>query len=156
MPKTTTLADKTILLEKMERDRQALARVPTRRVPPSSLGAAWAKATALAAGAALPLPSVLRQPLRAMAAVAMRERFAELLRRRNVRRASDRGLASLSGPLSDPLSDPLPNPDFARLAKMIAEVRAAAARGADAADIEVLRVQLDEQVRVLRALRAEQ
>ena len=142
MPKTTTLADKTILLEKMERDRQLLSVAPARRVPMSTAGAAWAKAAALTAGAALPWPGVLRQPLRAMAAVAMRERFAELLRRSHVRRASDH------------LTDPVLNPDLARLASKISEVHSAAERGADLAEIEALRVQLDAAVRDVRARRA--
>ncbi|WP_313622819.1 hypothetical protein [Achromobacter sp.] len=140
MPKTTTLADKQALLAKMERDRQALARPAPLSKPTSSLsaaGAAWARTTALAAGAAIGWPPFLRQPLRAMAAVALRDRFSELLTRSQVRR----------------VSGPLHNPDLARLAKSIEDVREAAARSASEREIEQLRLQLDEQVRRLRALR---
>lgn len=139
MSKTTTQADKLALLAKMEGDRQALARpVAPHRPVRSTVGAAWARTTALAAGAALGWPPFLKQPLRAMTAVALRDRFTELLRRSQVRR--------VSGPLHDP--------DLARLAKTIAEVREAAARLADEREIEQLRQQLDEQVRQLRAMRA--
>lgn len=140
MPKTTTLADKEALLAKMQADRQALARPVPRRSTPSlgATGAAWARTTALAAGAALGWPPFLKQPLRAMTAVALRDRFSELLARSQVRR--------VSGPLHDP--------DLARLAKSISEVREAAARSASEREIEQLRVQLDQQVRHLRALRA--
>lgn len=135
---TTTLADKVALLAKMERDRQALA-VPMRRsAPRSTVGAAWARTAALAAGATLGWPRFLRQPLRAMAAVAMRDRVSELMGRMQVRR----------------VSNPMPDPDMARLEKMVEAVRAAAERSADDAEIERLRAQLDDQVRRLRTARA--
>ncbi len=140
MPKTTTLADKEALLAKMERDRQALDIPMPRRVPLGRAGGAWARTAALAAGATLGWPRFLRQPLRAMAAVAMRDRFAELMGRMQVRR----------------VSDPMSAPELARLEKMMAEVRAAAARSADDAEIERLRAQLDLQVARLRKLRVQQ
>lgn len=140
MPKTTTLADKEALLAKMERDRQALDVPMPRRLPLNRAGGAWARTAALAAGATLGWPRFLRQPLRAMAAVAMRDRFAELMGRMQVRR------------VSDPMSDP----ELARLEKMMADVRAAAARSADDAEIERLRAQLDLQVARLRKLRVQQ
>ncbi|HWL28896.1 MAG TPA: hypothetical protein VNQ97_08300 [Burkholderiaceae bacterium] len=140
MSKTTTLADKEALLAKMERDRQALAIALPRGVPAGRSGGpggAWVRTAALAAGGALGWPRFLRQPLRAMAAIAMRDRVAELMRRLQVRR----------------VSDPLPDPDLAQLATMVAQVRAATAQSADLAEIERLRAQLDEQVRRLRTLR---
>ncbi|MFJ3464210.1 hypothetical protein [Achromobacter spanius] len=139
MPKMTTLADKVALLAKMERDRQALA-VPMRRstAPRNTVGAAWARTAALAAGATLGWPRILRQPLRAMAAVAMRDRVSELMGRMQVRR----------------VSNPMPDPDMAKLEKMVEAVRAAALRTADDAEIERLRAQLDDQVRRLRTARA--
>lgn len=140
MSKTTTLADKEALLAKMERDRQALAIALPRGVPAGRSGGpggAWVRTAALAAGGALGWPRFLRQPLRAMAAIAMRDRVAELMRRLQVRR----------------VSDPLPDPDLAQLATMVAQVRAAAAQSVDLAEIERLRAQLDEQVRRLRTLR---
>ncbi len=139
MPKTTTLADKVALLAKMERDRQALA-VPVRRsaAPRNTVGAAWARTAALAAGATLGWPRFLRQPLRAMAAVAMRDRVSELMGRMQVRR----------------ISNPMTDPDMARLEKLMADVRGAAERSADDAEIERLRAQLDDQVRRLRTVRA--
>ena len=140
MPKTTTLADKEALLAKMERDRQALDVPMPRRLPLNRAGGAWARTAALAAGATLGWPRFLRQPLRAMAAVAMRDRVAELMGRMQVRR------------VSDPMSDP----ELARLEKMMADVRAAASRSADDAEIERLRAQLDLQVARLRKLRVQQ
>ena len=140
MPKTTTLADKEALLAKMERDRQALDIPRPRRVPLNRAGGAWARTAALAAGATLGWPRFLRQPLRAMAAGAMRDRLAELMGRMQVRR------------VSDPMSDP----ELARLEKMMADVRAAAARSADDAEVERLRAQLDLQVARLRKLRMQQ
>lgn len=139
MPKTTTLADKQALLAKMERDRQELAASATpatRGVRFGRSGAAWARTTALAAGAALGWPPFLKQPLRAMTAVALRDRFTELLNRSHVRR--------VSGTLSDA--------DIARLTTLIADLRAAAARSAAPDEIEPLRSQLDAQVRRLRAM----
>ncbi|WP_434643978.1 hypothetical protein [Achromobacter piechaudii] len=151
MPKTTTQADKDALLAKMEEDREALRRAAPRfsRSPSFGLaGAAWAKTTALTAGAALGWPSFLKKPLRAAAAVALRARFAELLERRNTRR----------------VSGALPASEVDRLTRMIAELRAATARvqvaeasvgleaEAQAQEIERLRIQLDEQVTRLRAL----
>jgi hypothetical protein len=140
MPKMTTLADKEALLAKMERDRQALAVPMARSAPRSTAGGAWARTAALAAGATLGWPRFLRQPLRAMAAVAMRDRVNELMGRMQVRR----------------VSNPLPDPDMARLEKMVEEVRAAAARSADDAEIERLRAELDDQVRRLRTARTVQ
>ncbi|MGE8635353.1 MAG: hypothetical protein ACN6P8_17565 [Achromobacter piechaudii] len=151
MPKTTTQADKDALLAKMEEDREALRRAAPRfsRSPSFGLaGAAWAKTTALTAGAALGWPSFLKKPLRAAAAVALRARFAELLERRNTRR----------------VSGALPVSEVERLTGMIAELRAATARvqvaeasvgleaETQAQEIERLRIQLDEQVTRLRAL----
>ncbi|EFF73276.1 hypothetical protein [Achromobacter piechaudii] len=151
MPKTTTQADKDALLAKMEEDREALRRAAPRfsRSPSFGLaGAAWAKTTALTAGAALGWPSFLKKPLRAAAAVALRARFAELLERRNTRR----------------VSGALPASEVERLTRMIAELRTATARvqvaeasvgleaEAQAREIERLRIQLDEQVARLRAL----
>lgn len=151
MPKTTTQADKDALLAKMEEDREALRRAAPRfsRSPSFGLaGAAWAKTTALTAGAALGWPSFLKKPLRAAAAVALRARFAELLERRNTRR----------------VSGALPASEVERLTGMIAELRTATARvqvaeasvgleaEAQAQEIERLRIQLDEQVTRLRAL----
>lgn len=151
MPKTTTQADKDALLAKMEEDREALRRAAPRfsRSPSFGLaGAAWAKTTALTAGAALGWPSFLKKPLRAAAAVALRARFAELLERRNTRR----------------VSGALPASEVERLTGMIAELRAATARvqiaeasvgleaETQAQEIERLRTQLDEQVTRLRAL----
>lgn len=138
MPKTTTLADKEALLAKMERDRRALAIPMTRSAPAGRSGSAWARTAALAAGATLGWPRFLRQPLRAMAAVAMRHRFAELMGRMQVRR----------------VSNPATDPDMERLLKMMADVRAAAVSSADEAEIERLRAELDAQVRLLRAARA--
>ena len=138
MPKMTTLADKAALLAKMERDRQALSVPMARSAPRSKVGGAWARTAALAAGASLGWPKFLRQPLRAMAAVALRDRVNELMGRMQVRR----------------VSNPLPDPDMARLEKMVEEVRAAAVRSADDAEIERLRAQLDDQVRRLRTARA--
>lgn len=138
MPKMTTLADKTALLAKMERDRQALSVPMARSAPRSKVGGAWARTAALAAGASLGWPKFLRQPLRAMAAVALRDRVNELMGRMQVRR----------------VSNPLPDPDMARLEKIVEEVRAAAVRSADDAEIERLRAQLDDQVRRLRTARA--
>jgi len=134
----TTLADKAALLAKMERDRQALSVPMARSAPRSKVGGAWARTAALAAGASLGWPKFLRQPLRAMAAVALRDRVNELMGRMQVRR----------------VSNPLPDPDMARLEKMVEEVRAAAVRSADDAEIERLRAQLDDQVRRLRTARA--
>lgn len=151
MPKTTTQADKDALLAKMEEDREALRRAAPRfsRSPSFGLaGAAWAKTTALTAGAALGWPSFLKKPLRAAAAVALRARFAELLERRNTRR----------------VSGALPASEVERLTRMIAELRTATARvqvaeasvgleaETQAQEIERLRTQLDEQVTRLRAL----
>lgn len=151
MPKTTTQADKDALLAKMEEDREALRRAAPRfsRSPSFGLaGAAWAKTTALTAGAALGWPSFLKKPLRAAAAVALRARFAELLERRNTRR----------------VSGALPASEVERLTRMIAELRTATARvqvaeasvgleaETQAREIERLRTQLDEQVTRLRAL----
>ncbi|CAB3826416.1 hypothetical protein [Achromobacter piechaudii] len=151
MPKTTTQADKDALLAKMEEDREALRRAAPRfsRSPSFGLaGAAWAKTTALTAGAALGWPSFLKKPLRAAAAVALRARFAELLERRNTRR----------------VSGALPASEVERLTGMIAELRAATApvqiaeasvgleAETQAQEIERLRIQLDEQVTRLRAL----
>ncbi|CAB3885086.1 hypothetical protein LMG26689_03687 [Achromobacter animicus] len=138
MPKMTTLADKAALLAKMERDRQALSVPMARSAPRSKVGGAWARTAALAAGASLGWPKFIRQPLRAMAAVALRDRVNELMGRMQVRR----------------VSNPLPDPDMTRLEKMIEEVRAAAVRSADDAEIERLRAQLDDQVRLLRTARA--
>jgi hypothetical protein len=140
MHKATTLADKDALLAKMDRDRQALARPSLRRVPPvsSGLAGAWARTTALTAGAALGWPPFLKQPLRARAAVALRARFAELLERSQVRR--------VSGALTDP--------DMIQLATMISDVRAAALRATDEQEVEMLRAKLDAEVRRLRAVRA--
>lgn len=138
MPKMTTLADKAALLAKMERDRQALSVPMARSAPRSKVGGAWARTAALAAGASLGWPKFIRQPLRAMAAVALRDRVNELMGRMQVRR----------------VSNPLPDPDMARLEKMVEEVRAAAVRSADDAEIERLRAQLDDQVRRLRTARA--
>lgn len=138
MPKTTTFADKAALLAKMERDRQALAIPMPRSAPSGKAGAAWARTAALAAGASLGWPRFLRQPLRAMAAVAMRDRVAELMGRMQVRR----------------VSKPIADPEMTRLAKMIVDLRAAAAMAADQAEIERLRAQLDDQVARLRGLRA--
>lgn len=138
MPKTTTLADKEALLAKMERDRRALAIPMPRSAHVGRSGSAWARTAALAAGATFGWPRFLRQPLRAMAAVAMRDRVAELMGRMQVRR------------ISNPSSDP----DMERLAKMMADVRAAAVSSADQAEIERLRSQLDAQVRQLRTARA--
>ncbi|MDX3984443.1 MAG: hypothetical protein QHC88_04230 [Achromobacter sp.] len=149
MPKTTTQADKDALLAKMEHDRQVLRRagIASARSPSfGQAGAAWAKTTALAAGAALGWPPFLKQPLRAMTVVALRARVAELLDRRNTRRVS--GI--------------LPAPEVERLTRLIAELRASMARlealgpevttGADAIEAERLRMQLDEHVQRLRAL----
>jgi len=138
MPKMTTLADKEALLAKMERDRQALSVPMGRSAPRNTVGGAWARTAALAAGATLGWPRFLRQPLRAMAAVAMRDRVNELMGRMQVRR----------------VSNPMPDPDMAKLEKMVEEVRAAAVRLADDAEIERLRAQLDDQVRRLRTARA--
>ena len=138
MPKTTTLADKEALLAKMERDRRALAIPMPRSATARRSGSAWARTAALAAGATFGWPRFLRQPLRAMAAVAMRDRVAELMGRMQVRR------------ISDPPSDP----DMAALVKMMADVRAAAVSSEDQAEIERLRTQLDAQVRQLRTARA--
>lgn len=138
MPKTTTLADKEALLAKMERDRRALAVPMSRRAHVGKSGGAWARTAALAAGATFGWPRLLRQPLRAMAAVAMRDRVAELMGRMQVRR----------------ISDPPTDPDMERLAKLMADVRAAAVSSADKAEIERLRSQLDAQVRQLRTARA--
>lgn len=141
MSKTTTLADKQALLAKMERDRRALALALPRSARPERPGgaaAAWARTAALAAGASLGWPRFLRQPLRAMAAVAMRDRVAELMGRMQVRR----------------VSNPLPDPDMLRLAKLIADVRAAAESAHDDAEIERLRALLDAQVSRLRTQRA--
>jgi len=137
MPKTTTQADKQALLAKMDRDRRELADAFARAAPARSPAKGWGTATALTAGAALGWPSFLKQPLRAMAAVAVRDRLAAVLRRRHVRRASGA----------------LPDADVAQLAKLAADLRAASARSADAHEIERLRRQLDELVRRLRALR---
>ncbi|HYG43880.1 MAG TPA: hypothetical protein VEA17_13250 [Bordetella sp.] len=138
MPKTTTQADKQALLAKMESDRRELADAFGRAAfsgPPSK---GWASTTALAAGAALGWPRFLKKPLRAMAVVAMRDRLASVLRRRHVRR----------------VSAPLPDAEIARLAQLVADLRASAAQSADPQDIEQLRRQLDEHVHRLRALRA--
>lgn len=142
MPKTTTSADKQALLAKMQRDRQALAG-PARRSPPHDAAAgAWARTIALAVGAMLGWPPFLKQPLRAMAVVALRARLSEFLIRSKVRR------------VSGPLHDPDLAPDLARLAAAISDVQAATARSASSQEIEHLRLQLDAQVRRLRALRA--
>lgn len=138
MPKMTTLADKEALLAKMERDRQALFVPMARGAPRSRVGGAWARTAALAAGATLGWPRFLRQPLRAMAAVAMRDRINELMGRMQVRR----------------VSNPMPDPDMAKLEKLVEAVRASALRSADDAEIERLRAQLDDQVRRLRTARA--
>lgn len=138
MSKTTTQADKDVLLAKMERDRELLAISLPRSAPVGRSAGGWARTAALAAGATLGWPRFLRRPLRAMAAVSLRDRVAELLSRAQVRRASN----------------PEPDPDLVQLAKMVAQVRAAAARQADHAEIERLRVQLDEQVSRLRKARA--
>jgi len=138
MPKTTTPADKQALLAKMDRDRRELADAFARAVPADSPAKGWGTATALTAGAMLGWPSFLKQPLRAMAAVAVRDRLAALLRRRHVRRASGA----------------LPDADVAQLAKLAADLRVAAAGSADPGEVERLRAQLDEHVRRLRALRA--
>lgn len=138
MPKMTTLADKEALLAKMERDRQSLSVPMARSAPRSRVGGAWARTAALAAGATLGWPPFLRQPLRAMAAVAMRDRINELMGRMQVRR----------------VSNPMPDPDMAKLETMVEAVRAAALRSADDAEIERLRAQLDDQVRRLRTARA--
>lgn len=150
MPKTTTFADKEALLAKMQRDRQALAG-PARRSPPHDAAAgAWARTIALAVGATLGWPPFLKQPLRAMAVVALRARLSEVLIRSKVRR--------VSGPLHDPnLAPELAAdlaPDLARVAAAISDVQAATARSASPQEIEHLRLQLDAQVRRLRALRA--
>ncbi|OZI73735.1 hypothetical protein [Bordetella genomosp. 2] len=137
MPKTTTQADKEALLAKMARERRELADAVGRAAPARQPGRGWAATTALAAGAAVGWPPFLRQPLRAMAAVAVRDRIASLWRRRRVRRASG----------------PLPDAEIARLAQLVADLRAAAERADDPRAVEQLRLQLDEQVRRLRALR---
>ncbi|MBO1110334.1 hypothetical protein [Bordetella petrii] len=137
MPKTTTQADKQALLAKMERDRRELAdafgRAAALANAPGAKG--WASTAALAAGAALGWPRFLKQPLRAMAAVAVRDRLASVLKRRHVRRASA----------------PLPDAEAASLAQRVAGLRAAAERSADAQEIEALRRELDEQVQRLRS-----
>jgi|SRR5690606_18835909 hypothetical protein len=140
MSKTTTQADKLALLAKMERDRRELADAFGRLAAPpgSSRSKGWGSATALAAGAALGWPRFLKQPMRAMAMVAVRDRLASMLQRRKVRR----------------VSAPLPDAEIASLAQQVADLRAAAARSADAQEIEALRHQLDEHVQRLRALRA--
>lgn len=140
MPKTTTQADKQALLAKMEQDRQELASAFARAASPGTASKGWASTTALTAGAVLGWPRFLKQPLRAMAAVAVRDRVASVLRRRHVRRASGA----------------LPDADIASLAKLVAELRASAARSDDPHEIEQLRRQLDEHVQRLRALRASQ
>ncbi|MBV7483962.1 hypothetical protein [Bordetella sp. BOR01] len=138
MSKTTTQADKQALLAKMEHDRCELAEAFGRAALPGKASRGWASTTALAAGAALGWPPFLKKPLRAMAMVAVRDRLASVLRRRHVRRASA----------------PLPDAEIARLAQLVAELRASAARSADPGDIEQLRRQLDEHVHRLRALQA--
>ncbi|GAB1575675.1 hypothetical protein [Bordetella petrii] len=137
MPKTTTQADKEALLAKMARERRELADAVRRATPAGPPGRGWAATTALAAGAAVGWPPFLKQPLRAMAAVAVRDRLASLWRRRQVRRASG----------------PLPDAEVARLAQLVAELRAAAEKAGDPREIEQLRLQLDEQVRRLRTAR---
>ncbi|MCD0502779.1 hypothetical protein [Bordetella petrii] len=138
MPKITTPADKQALLDKMELDRRQLADAFARAAHAGKPSRGWAATTALAAGAAVGWPPFLKQPLRAMATVAVRDRLASLLRRRHVRRASA----------------PLPDEEVARLAQLVADLRAAAERAADAQEIEHLRAQLDAHVRRLRELQA--
>ncbi|CAM3847344.1 DUF3618 domain-containing protein [Bordetella tumulicola] len=133
----TTQADRQALLVKMEHDRQELVRSFIRTAPGGGSSAAWVKTTALAAGAALGWPPFLKQPLRAMTAVALRDRFADLLSRRHTRRVSD---ASRDA-------------DIAELTKLTSHLRASAATAADPQRIEQLRSQVDEHVRRLRASR---
>jgi len=138
MPKSTTQADKQALLAKMERDRRELADAFGRAAALARPAGGWASTTALAAGAVAGWPPFLKKPLRAMATLAVRDRLAEVWKRRHRRRASA----------------PLPDAEIAHLAQLMADLRLSAERATDAGQVEQLRRQLDEQVRRLRELRA--
>lgn len=133
----TTQADKQALLAKMEQDRRELADAFGRVAGPDRSARGWASTTALAAGAVVGWPPFLKKPLRAMAAMALRERLAGVLRRRRQRR----------------VSAPLPDAEIAQLAKAMADLRLAAERAANPQEVERLRAELDAQVLRLRELR---
>lgn len=137
MPKTTTQAEKDALLAKMERDRAALADAFARAATQMKTSNGWASTTALAAGAVIGWPRFLKKPLRAMAAVALRDRVTNVLKRRH-RRASP----------------PAANPEVDRLAQLTADLRQAIERIAPAEEIERIRRELDDQVERIRELKA--
>ncbi|CAM4176168.1 DUF3618 domain-containing protein [Bordetella tumbae] len=138
MPKTTTQAEKDALLAKMERDRDELADAFARAATQTKTSNGWASTTALAAGAVIGWPRFLKKPLRAMAAVALRDRVTNVLKRRHQRRASP----------------PAANPEVDRLAQLAADLRQAIERIAPAEEIERIRRELDDQVARIRELKA--
>ncbi|OZI49835.1 hypothetical protein [Bordetella genomosp. 4] len=138
MPKTTTQAEKDALLAKMERDRAELADAFARAATHTKTSSGWASTTALAAGAVIGWPRFLKKPMRAMAAVALRDRFSNVLKRRHQRRADS----------------PAANAEVDRLAQLTTDLRQAIERVAPAEEVEHIRRELDDQVRRIRELKA--
>ncbi|MVW80582.1 hypothetical protein [Bordetella sp. 02P26C-1] len=136
MTKIDHQAEKQTLLAKMELDRAQLADALVHPTPETKTTKGWASTAALAAGAAVGWPRFLRKPLRAMALVAVRQRVAEILNRRNqVREVPD-------------------DPEMQRLAQLAADLRHAMAQAERPEDVERVRRELDEQVQRVRELRA--
>jgi len=138
MPKTTTQAEKDALLAKMERDRAELADAFARAATHTKTSSGWASTTALAAGAVIGWPRFLKKPMRALAAVALRDRFSNVLKRRHHKRANS----------------PAANAEVDRLAQLTADLRHAIDRVAPAEEVEHIRRELDDQVRRIRELKA--
>ncbi|MVW71013.1 hypothetical protein [Bordetella sp. 15P40C-2] len=136
MTKIDHQAEKQTLLAKMELDRAQLADALVHPTPETKTTKGWASTAALAAGAAVGWPRFLRKPLRAMALVAVRQRVAEILNRRNqVREVPD-------------------DPEMQRVAQLAADLRHAMAQAERPEDVERVRRELDEQVQRVRELRA--
>ena len=138
MPKTTTQAEKDALLAKMERDRDELADAFARAAAQTKPSSGWASTTALAAGAVIGWPRFLKKPLRAMAAVALRDRVSNVLKRRHQSRATL----------------PAANAEVERLAQLTADLRHAIERVAPVEEVERIRRELDGQVVRIRELKA--
>lgn len=137
MPKINTQVEKQVLLDKMEQDRRELADAISRASVPSPASKGWASTTALAASAVVGWPRFLKKPLRALAAVSLRDRFTEILARRDV-------IPGVARP-----SDP----DVARLAQLTADLRQAVDQAAAAEEVERIQLELNAQVHRIRELK---
>lgn len=138
MSKINTATEKQILLDKMALDRRELADAVTRATTQTRTSKGWASTTALAAGALAGWPKFLRKPLRAMAAVSLKDRLNEIL----TSRMRNRGHV-------------LPtDPELARLSQLTADLRHAVEHAAATEEVERIRRELDEQVHRMRELKA--